>query len=63
ERLIAKGLVSVTYDRAWLSRIAGLLRDRLKTLSQLEEEHRFLFVEPIEYEDEAVQQLLRRGGM
>ena len=63
ERLIAKGLVSVTYDRAWLSRIAGLLRDRLKTLSQLEEEHRFLFVEPIEYEDEAVQQLLRRDGI
>jgi glutamyl-tRNA synthetase len=63
ERLIAKGWLPATYDRAWLSRIAGLLRDRLKTLAQLEEEHSFFFVEPIEYEDEAVQQLLRRDGV
>lgn len=63
ERLIAKGWLSAGYDRAWLSRIAALLRDRLKTLSQLEEEHAFLFTEPVAYEDESVRRFLRGDGV
>ena len=60
ERLIAKGLVARDVDRGWLSRIAGLLQDRLKVLQDLEEEHRFFFMEPITYDEAAVAQFLRR---
>jgi len=61
ERLIAKGWLSKDYDRAWLSRIARLLQDRLKTLQDLEEEHSYFIVEPITYQQEAVEQFLRRN--
>jgi len=63
ERLIAKGWLSKHYDRQWLSRIARLLQDRLKTLQDLEEEHSYFFVEPIAYQQEAVEQFLRRNGV
>jgi len=63
ERLIAKGLLTPTYDRAWLSRIVKLLQDRLKTLQDLEEQHAFFFADPPTYEPEAVEQFLHRNGV
>ena len=63
ERLAAGGLLSVSYDRAWLSRIAQLLQDRLKVLQDLETEHRFFFIEPIPYDEGSVEQFLRRDGV
>ena len=63
ERLVAKGWVAHDVDRAWLSRIAALLRDRLKNLQQVEEEHRFFFAEPIPYDEAAVAQFLRCDGV
>jgi glutamyl-tRNA synthetase len=50
-------------DRAWVSRIAKLLQDRLKVLSELEDEHRFFFLETVEYQDEAVEKFLRQPGV
>ncbi len=63
QRLIAKGWLSQDYDRAWLSRIAHLLQDRLHVLQDLEDEHRYFFVEPLEYEPEAVAQYVRPDGV
>jgi len=63
ERLIAKGLLSQDYDRAWLSRIVTLLQDRLKTLQEVEEEQTFFFVDPPAYQPEAVEQFLRHNGV
>ena len=63
ERLIAKGLLTSDYDRAWLSRIVTLLQDRLKTLQDLEEEQTFFFVDTPAYQPEAVEQFLRHDGV
>ncbi|MBI3320500.1 MAG: glutamate--tRNA ligase [Candidatus Omnitrophica bacterium] len=63
QRLIAKGWLSEAYDAAWLSRIARLLQDRIKTLAELEEEHGFFFVDPPDYQMEAVDQFLRPNGI
>ena len=63
ERLIAKGLIGSSVDRAWLGRIVQVLRDRVKVLSELEEEHAFFFIEPILYQPEAVEQFLRHNGV
>ncbi len=63
QRLIAKGWLSEPVDRAWLSRIARLLQDRLKVLEELEEEHSFFFIEPLAYQPEAVEQFLRRDDV
>jgi len=63
ERLIAKGWIDSSVDRAWLGRIVQVLRDRIKVLSDLEEEHAFFFVEPIPYQPEAVEQFLRHNGV
>ena len=63
ERLTACGLLASGYDRARLSRIAAMLQDRLKTLSDLEEEHKFLFVEPVAYDPQAVEQFLAPDGV
>lgn len=63
ERLRAKSWLGASYDRDWLTRIVRLLQDRLKTLSDFEEEHGFFFVDPPEYQEEAVQQHLRRDGV
>ncbi len=63
QRLIAKGLLPVSYDRAWLARIAALLRDRLKVLEELEEDHAFFFQELPAYQPEAVEQFLTGDGI
>ena len=63
ERLIAKGLLAVDYDRAWLARIAALLQDRLRVLEDIEDEHRFFFQDPPQYQEEAVAQFLRQDGV
>lgn len=62
ERLREKGLIQDGYDTKQLARIAGLLKERLKVLSELEEDHRFLFEEP-QYQPEAVEQFLKQEGM
>ncbi|MBI2885219.1 MAG: glutamate--tRNA ligase [Candidatus Omnitrophica bacterium] len=63
ERLRSHGLLSNHVDRAWLARIAALLKDRMKTLQDLEEEHTFFFVEMPQYQEEAVAQFLRKPGI
>ena len=63
ERLIAKGVLPASYDRAWLSRIAALLQDRIKVLEELEEEHGFFFQETPAYQPEAVEQFLAADGV
>ena len=62
-RLLAKGWVQEPVDQARLSRIATLLRDRLKVLQDLEEEHGFFFVEPLAYDEASVTQWLRQDGV
>jgi len=62
-RLIAKGLLKPDYDRAWLSRIADVVRDRLKVLQNIEDEHSYFFVEPLVYQPEAVEQYLHHDGV
>ena len=63
QRLIAKGLLSADYDRAWLERIAALVQDRLRVLEDIEEEHAFFFQESPTYQPEAVAQFLRQDGV
>ena len=63
ERLIAKGLLPPTYDQAWLERITALVRDRLRVLEDIEEEHTFFFRDPPTYQDEAVATFLRQDGV
>ena len=63
ERLTAKGLVTPEVDRAWLSRIAKLLQDRIKVLSDVEDEHSFFFTDSIVYQEESVAQFLRQDGI
>jgi glutamyl-tRNA synthetase len=62
-RLIAKGWFKADDDRAWLTRIAAVLQDRLRVLEDVEEEHAFFFQEPPAYQEEAVAQFLRRPGI
>lgn len=63
QRLIAKGWLTKDYDRPWLERLAALVQDRLKVLSDIEEQHGFFFVEPIAYDEEAVAKFLRQDAM
>ncbi len=63
KRLIAKGWLSADYDRAWMERIAVLVRERLTVLEDVEEEHSFFFVEPPLYQEEAVAQFLLQDGV
>ena len=58
ERLIAKGWLSNDYDRDWLKRITQLLHDRMRVLSDLEEENAFFFQDIPAYEPEAVANFL-----
>ena len=62
ERLTRRGWLKPGYDRSYLERVAGLVRDRLRTLADIEEEHAFFFQEPA-YQEEAVTQFLRRNGI
>ena len=62
DRLLAKGLIDQTYDRAKLERIAVLLQDRLRVLEDIEEQHAFFFREPA-YQEEAVGQFLKQNGV
>jgi glutamyl/glutaminyl-tRNA synthetase len=62
ERLVAKGWLPPDYDRAWLERIAALVRDRLKVLREIEDEHAFFFQEPA-YQEDAVAKFLRQDAM
>jgi glutamyl-tRNA synthetase len=63
ERLIAKGWITADYDKPRLARIAAIVQDRLRTLSDIEEEHYFFFQTEIEYQPEAVEQHLRVDGV
>ena len=63
QRLIAKGVITATYDHARLERIAALLRDRLRVLEDIEEEHAFFFQDPPLYQPEAVAQFLQHNGV
>ena len=62
ERLTRRGWLTPGYDRSYLERVAGLVRDRLRTLADIEEEHAFFFQEPA-YQEEAVTQFLRHNGI
>jgi glutamyl-tRNA synthetase len=62
-RLTVNGWLSAEPDRAWMERIAAVLQERLKTLSDVEDEHSYFFREPVTYQEEAVEQFLRREGM
>jgi glutamyl-tRNA synthetase len=62
-RLVAKGWMAPGDDLGRLTRIATVLKERLRTLSDIEEENAFFFVEPIEYQPEAVEQHLRAEGV
>ncbi len=62
-RLIEKGLLTPTYDKAWLERIAALVQDRLRVLEDIEEEHSFFFQEMPEYQPEAVTTFVRQDGV
>ena len=59
-RLFDKGLLKPGFDGARIARIASLVRDRLKTLDQIENEHVYFFMEPIPYDEQAVCQFLRQ---
>jgi glutamyl-tRNA synthetase len=63
QRLVAKGWLPAEYDRAWMGRVAAVIRDRIKVLEDVEEQHAFLFHEPPEYQPEAVSQHLRQDGI
>ena len=63
ERLIAKGWLRPDHDRAWMLRVVALLRDRLRVLDDVIEEHAFLFQDAPAYQDEAVAQHLRGDGI
>ena len=43
--------------------MAQLLKDRVKVLEDLEEEHAFFFTDSIPYDEQAVGQFLRQGGV
>ncbi|MBI4341146.1 MAG: glutamate--tRNA ligase [Candidatus Omnitrophica bacterium] len=62
ERLMAKGWLPADYDRAWLEQLTALIRDRIKVLEDVEEQHAFFFQEPPQYQPEAVDQFLRQNG-
>jgi len=63
QRLVEKGRLPASYDRAWMERIAALVRDRLKVLEEIEDQHAFFFQEPIEYDPKAVEQFLTKDGV
>jgi len=63
ERLIAKGLLPASHDRAWMEQVAAVVHDRLRVLEDIEEEHRFFFQDLPPYQDEAVTQFLRTNGV
>ncbi len=63
ERLIDKGWLPTDYDRGWLARLVRLLQDRLRVLEDLEEEHSFFFLEPPQYQEEAIASFLRQNGV
>jgi glutamyl-tRNA synthetase len=63
QRLEAKGLIKAPYDMSRLTRIALLVRDRMRVLEDIEEEHAFFFQDAPEYQDEAVTQFLKKDGM
>ncbi len=63
ERLVAKGLLPPAYDAAWLERVAAIVRDRLKVLGDIEEQHAFFFQEPPVYDPEAVAKFLRQDSI
>lgn len=62
ERVKAKGW-TVPGDATWMVRLAALVRDRMRVLEDIEEEHAFLFHEPPEYQPEAVEQFLKADGV
>jgi glutamyl-tRNA synthetase len=63
ERLLAKRMIPARYDRKRLERIARLVRERLRVLEDIEEEHAFFFTEAPEYQPEAVEKFLRHDGV
>ena len=62
ERLLAKHMIPADYDRAWMERIAALVQERLRVLEDIVEEHTFLFVDPPEYQPEAVEKFLKSNN-
>ena len=58
-----KGLLTQAFDRSWIERITAVVRDRLKVLGDIEEEHTFFFEDPPSYQAEAVEKFLRADGM
>jgi len=63
KRLVDAGLLPDSYDKPWLKRIASLVQDRLKVLSDIEKEHVFFFKEQVEYNQEAVEKFLHQDGL
>ncbi len=63
QRAIARGWLRPDYDRAWMEQVTGVIRDRIKVLQDIEEEHSFFFLEPPTYDEEAVKQFVLQDGM
>jgi len=63
QRLITKGWLDASYDRAWLERIAVLIRERLKVLEEIEDAYAFFFQESVPYDPQAVEQFLTQNGV
>jgi glutamyl-tRNA synthetase len=53
----------LTNDLGWLARVLGLLRPRAKKLTEFVDQIRPFFVEPTDYDPEAVKKHLSMGGM
>ena len=63
KRLEPQGWLKTPQDREKLAQVTGLVRDRLKLLGDVEEEHAFFFQPMPAYQEEAVAQFLKPPGM
>ena len=62
-RIERQGWLRPEMEAAWFERIAALVSDRLKVLEDVEDAHKFFFVDPPDYQEEAVAKFLRQEGV
>ena len=56
-------LVDETYDRAYLIKVIGLLKSRMKRLTDFVQFGRYFFLDPEEFEQKGVEKYWRRDGV
>jgi glutamyl-tRNA synthetase len=61
DALSAAGTDLSGVDDAWLTRLVGVYRDKLKTLNDLPEQARYLFVDAVTYDEKDVEKWLMKG--